>query len=333
MTKEYLPYITPLRVFATFLVVVLHVAANYQSQLTDSISATQLNGYTIITKFTAGPLFIMISGALLLHPGKIITYKDIFCKYCIRILRAIVIFGLPMCFIESAMNPDYSIAQKIGYSFLNLVLGNCWTHMWYLYMLLGLYLLTPLFKAFIDHSNRRDLEYLLLSLFLLSYVLENLKFYVPDHFGSYICYPYYILLYPLGYYLRTYIPANTRAIRLSIIGLLFFIVVTCLKIHLGMTFIDGANTMRLIYAVSVFILFKTLNKPIEGLKSLDHCSFGIYLVHAVILNILFKAIRIHQYIQFNSWLNILIVSCMAFAISYAISYILRKIPYLEKKVL
>lgn len=47
------------------------------------------------------PVFIMISGALFLNPSKEVGFGLFGRKYVKRIVSALVIFGLPMCLIET----------------------------------------------------------------------------------------------------------------------------------------------------------------------------------------------------------------------------------------
>lgn len=50
------------------------------------------------------PIFVMISGALFLNPTKEIGFPLLLHKYVKRIALALLIFGLPMCIIETFFN-------------------------------------------------------------------------------------------------------------------------------------------------------------------------------------------------------------------------------------
>lgn len=50
------------------------------------------------------PLFVMISGALFLNPAKHVDFVLLCRKYVKRIVWALLVFGLPMCFIETYFN-------------------------------------------------------------------------------------------------------------------------------------------------------------------------------------------------------------------------------------
>lgn len=50
--------------------------------------------------------------------------------------------------------------------------GNSWSHLWYLYALIGLYLILPMLKAFVNNSNEKTLLYLISVIFIFSFVIK-----------------------------------------------------------------------------------------------------------------------------------------------------------------
>ena len=46
------------------------------------------------------PVFLMISGYLFLNPDKKITFRQMLGKYCLRIILALLVFGIPFSFVE-----------------------------------------------------------------------------------------------------------------------------------------------------------------------------------------------------------------------------------------
>jgi surface polysaccharide O-acyltransferase-like enzyme len=93
----------------------------------------------------------MITGVLFLNPEKDITLEKMLKKYVFRIVLAIILFGIPYCFMEIIFDANmvFNIGQ-IGVAILNAVQGKSWDHIWYLYMIAGLYLCIPLIKIFIN---------------------------------------------------------------------------------------------------------------------------------------------------------------------------------------
>ena len=74
--KERLVYLDWLRLFATFMVVTIHVSAPYVGIPYYDAPTSWLgaNFYEAISRASV-PLFVMISGALLLSDGREVSYK------------------------------------------------------------------------------------------------------------------------------------------------------------------------------------------------------------------------------------------------------------------
>src|SRR5699024_2388497 len=115
---------------------------------------------TVKNLMTAGvPIFLMISGALFLTPEKKITIERLLKHYVRRILLALLIFGTVFAVMELVMTERTFSLTMVGKGFLMTLSGNTWAHMWYLYELIGLYLITPLLKVVIAYGGKRLLEY------------------------------------------------------------------------------------------------------------------------------------------------------------------------------
>ena len=148
-------YLNSLRLLATLSVVFLHTSARLLDarEITNLDTQFGLSCYKYTMQFGV-PVFIMISGALFLNPSKEVGFGLFGRKYVKRIVSALVIFGLPMCLIET-----YFSKQGGGgaiNSIIHFATGHSWAHMWYLYMLIGLYLITPVIKPFVVKASNKD---------------------------------------------------------------------------------------------------------------------------------------------------------------------------------
>ena len=102
-------------------------------------------------------------------------------------------------------------------------------------------------------------------------------------------------------------------------------------------FYDNSNILVFIYSVALFIVFKNYfskkylnltDKTRNILIKLSSLTFGVYLVHASILNLLASIVRhlsIHSFI-----LEIIILYVGTIILSFIICYIISKIKYLNK---
>lgn len=89
------------------------------------------------------PVFLMISGYLFLKPGKEIPFQTMVGKYCLRIVLALLVFGIPFSCLELILAEKTFRFGMIWDGFLMVLTWKSWSHLWYLYLILSLYLLTP----------------------------------------------------------------------------------------------------------------------------------------------------------------------------------------------
>jgi len=91
----------------------------------------------------------MVSGSLMLDESKKITVKNILFKYVRNIGILLVIWSVIYTYVDNILFPVY-YGQSIDVSSVisQFVLGR--THLWYLYMLIGLYLITPFLRMFVN---------------------------------------------------------------------------------------------------------------------------------------------------------------------------------------
>ena len=206
-------FLDVLRWGATAMVVMLHVV----SGVTAILSAEMTSGqravyYTIKALMTAGvPVFLMISGALLLNPEKQIPVRKILTHYVRRILLALLIFGTVFAVIELYVTERNFSPAIIGKGFLNTLSGKSWAHMWYLYELVGLYLATPLLRTVIRYGEKQLLQYSLILGFLFSSFIPFIEQLSGFNLG--FTFPFsgiYLFYYVSGYYFLKYGRTNPR---------------------------------------------------------------------------------------------------------------------------
>ena len=171
--RKQLGYLDILRWTAIAMVVMLHVISGVSDTIAVEMNQGQKIVYeTVKNLMTAGvPIFLMISGALFLTPEKKITIERLLKHYVRGILLALLIFGTVFAVMELVMTERTFSLTMVGKGFLMTLSGNTWAHMWYLYELIGLYLITPLLKVVIAYGGKRLLEYGLLLGFCFSSIL------------------------------------------------------------------------------------------------------------------------------------------------------------------
>lgn len=332
-------YISSLRVLATFAVVAIHTSAgilDFDTTLSESGNLLSFIAFKSIFGF-AVPLFIMISGALLLNPAKKVGYTEVLRKYIPRVLWALLVFGLPMCLIESFMTErKEGIPYVIYNGLVNLLTGRNWTHMWYLYMLLSLYLITPVLKSFIALATRRDIQICLLFLFVVGFVLPLLNDFVLE-VRSYMLFPSYLFMYVSGYYIFTYYNPSPYKMLIYVSGGVILCIILLIirgKLLYDMNIKTGYKDPLLVLTSALLLmLFKQKNISSSLCDKLSKYCFCIYLVHPVFINVLYKGLHFNISQYFDGWWCIPVFSVLFFCLSLVTAWLLYKIPFFRNKVL
>lgn len=332
--KEHLKYIDILRVVATVVVISIHVASMFISLNGLRPGVDRIGGYGVVRCFSAVDIFLMISGMLLLGKTQAITYSQVFGKYIPRVLWSLLVFALPMCIIEQVMvQGNAGIVSILNSSIVHFLTGNSWTHMWYMYMLLGLYLIVPLFHNFVLHTSKPEHTLLAIAIGLIAIIIPNISMITGEDMHHYLTLPTYIGTFYLGFYLRKYCPDNKIVAVVSLICLATYVAYAIYFAESAKPIIGPDFIMSIVTAGAMFCIFRRW--PVCSTicsKLAPHC-FCIYLVHPVFLNMMFKVFHIGDKLSSSTWLNMIIVVGTAFLLSFAVSYFLHKIPFFKKNVL
>jgi len=334
-------YVDALRAAATFFVVLLHTAAgNLNYVKIGSFEWNVFNFYDSISRFGV-PVFVMISGMFLLNPNKDVSLRDIYRKYIFRIVKSFVFWSLLYALYTNVNNYDSFNSDIFVKNFIS---GHY--HLWYLYMIVGLYAITPILRK-IAADKEVSRYFLLLSLifvFILPMIIKsfNVEFLemIIKKFDFHIVLGY-ASYYLGGYYLRVYnIKKGNRKVIyiLGILGAISTVVLTAMaSLKTGKTegaFYSYFSPNVMLVSISVFIFFKYeiskikfSRKSIAAIETLSNCSFGIYLIHDF-FNMFFSCMVIDT-MNYNPLLSVLATTLLVYCASLLVSYIMAKVPFLK----
>lgn len=331
--KEYLDY---LRVCATFCVVILHVSAGNWSYLpVFKFDWQVLNVYNGFVRFCV-PIFFMISGALMLDEKYDFNFEKLFKKNILKIVTAFSLWSLFYVLI------DFLSGEKSIKTLIKSALTGHY-HMWFLFAIIGIYLLIPILRKLSADENL--LKYAIILTFILVFGVNIVKsFKLTNFFGVYIENSLklnfgYITYFLTGYYIsKTDISKKTTKV-LYILGVLsiFFTIYTTKIVSINQnqaisTFYSYLMPNVFFVAVFIFLLFKSLfnNKKSDIIFNISKLCFGVYLIHPFVLSVIYKYVTI---LSFNAIYSVMIISFLAFFISLIIIYFISKIPFLNKYII
>ena len=170
-------FLDVLRVLATCAVVLMHVLTG-AIDVTDASRMPEYRGLLLSVMDLVTwcvPIFLLISGYLFLNPERELTYPVMIKKYCRRIALAILLFGVPYAASELIVAERTFRIGMIPEAVKMTLTGNSWSHMWYLYLILFLYLITPLLKKVLERTPVWGVAVVMLVIFLGSSVAPFLN--------------------------------------------------------------------------------------------------------------------------------------------------------------
>ena len=299
-----------LRVVACFLVIHQHCAEQFYA-ITGHVEVgddTFFIGINTSLGRICVPLFVMISGYFLL-PVKM-GLRDFLKRRLSRILIPFVVWYLAYCIFFIFYSGD-TVGQATANFFSMLInFDDRLGHMWYIYMLVGLYLLAPIISPWLEKVGKRQMQFYL-AIWLITTLIPYLnRFVSPEVWGACFWNPsptfYYFTgfagYFLLGYYVRRFGAASVwQALLLIGVG---YIPTTYFYIDSMYHFTEfqdlemswnfcTLNVAMMTYGV--FCLFTKIRwqgslekKGLLGwlgrlLSDFAQRSYGIYLFHIMVL--------------------------------------------------
>ncbi|WP_286931518.1 MULTISPECIES: acyltransferase [Aeromicrobium] len=306
-----------LRVLATFGVILLHTGVIpvvlWRDSVPELVSAFNVgNAANSLGRFAVN-CFFMTSGALLLDPVRRFVLRPQFLRVALPTLTWMVIYAVANALFRQqelrGVKGGLSDPAELGLGDLvrALVSGPAVYHLWFVYVLLGIYLTVPLLRALTDRPEPQ--RFRLLAWFLVLWFIADLlprwgTWLLEDRFPA--AYPAplaalptgYIGLFVLGFVLSHYrdrlrVP-SLAWLAIAAVGLVWTFVGVWQAASHGDPDVyaayDNLKPPVLMYSVGVFAFFATRSwgpGPAWPLvKRLSELSFRIYLVHVLVLHTL-----------------------------------------------
>lgn len=348
--EEQLIYVKAVRSFAMVVIVTLHVAFPliYLYQSIPYADWWIANNFYILGKI-GSPLFTMVSGLLLLNPSKDQPIPVFFQKRFFKVLLPFVAWSLIYLIWRIAARGEHFSAWEILVLFIE---GPVYYHLWFIQMILGLYLATPILRIYIRNAPRENLTYFLTIWLVTVALLPMTKRFLGFEVGiDVVVTTGYVGFFVLGYYLRDVVLTRRQVIPVLLVVVAALIFTQYITHALTIQTIGGYDNFfvandslnLLIVAIGLFLFFKSidytylfqrvplLEKIIMWISS---CSLGIYFVHVLIIEELasghlgFKL----AVSSFNPLVSIPSLALLVMALSIASTMLLKQIPIVRNIV-
>lgn len=362
--NQHVVWLDVVRLIAMFTVVCCHCTDpfNFYPGVAPNIDQIKLWGaiYGSLLR-PCVPLFVMITGALLLpvRGEASVFYKKRIPRVFFPFLIWSVIYNLfpwmtgllgldPKIILDFfpysgeevarqsfAVSLDYILHIPFNFSILAV-------HMWYIYLLIGLYLYMPIFSAWVEKASERAKLYFLLAwgvTLLLPYYNQFVAPYLWgtcswNAFGMLYAFAGFNGYLLLGHYLRNldWSLGKTVAIGLPmfVVGYLItffgFRYITALPEYsdeMLELFFTYCSINVLLMTFPVFMLAKKVKVRSERTKralgNLTVCGFGIYMIHYFFTG---PSVVVMRYLDVPLGLQIPIASVIAFGVSWLLVWLM-----------
>ncbi|MGD6933079.1 MAG: acyltransferase [Candidatus Bathyarchaeia archaeon] len=341
-----------IRTFAIVLVVLLHASIEPIPAIVTPDSSAVLVQWWSVNLYDSFarpcvPLFVMLSGALLLQPSKADEPLRVFFKKRVSRIALPFLFWMGAYFAwDIFVNQQPLTTQTL----VEGLLGGPYIHFWFFYMLIGLYLVTPLVRVFIAHASRRLLRYFfvlwltgvsvvpLLNL-LVGHNLNNNVFLITGYIG------YFLLgLYLLDTHVNRKVLVACVLAGFAWTALGTYWITATVGGSLQFFFYDYFSLGVILSSVALFLLLISVNYRKIKIKhpKLDRLihyvsinSLAIYLFHFMVLETLENGYLWGFKISMATLSPIIEIPLLAgvtLVICLLVLYPLRKIPYLNRLI-
>ncbi|PVX23993.1 MAG: hypothetical protein CW691_08930 [Candidatus Bathyarchaeum sp.] len=334
------------------LVLLLHAANEYYTTILASPLESGLYWWTstVYKAFTLPcvPLFIMLSGALLLQPSKLNEPIRFFLrKRFNRIGFALIFWSFVYLiwafFVSGTPVTVDNFTQGVLFSFFS----GSYYHFWFLYLLIGLYLLTPILRAVVLCDSQKILKYLITLWFIGVSVVPLIQLISGYSFNDTL----FVMGGTIGYFVLG-IYLQKIKLRSSIVYGLFFssffftIISTWLmrfhfySIGQDYFFFDYLSVNVIVSSVTMFMFLskfpaewpKRTNPLIRRvINIISKNTLPIYLFHLIIMETLQRG-----YLGFklslttmNPLIGIPVITAVTLFITLGLILLMKKVPVLR----
>ena len=228
----------------------------------------------------------------------------------------------------------FRISFKNGWKYQEYVLIPFY-HMWYLYMLIGLYLVTPVINHSISNLSRKNVWIVAIVLLAIGIINNAFDLVTGNE-------PFFILWFVnyLGYFMLGYLLKGYRS-RFSVFLLLFIYLLSVAAISVlsfftakywgNLYFYEYLSPFVIVVSLSIYIVFQQINVKANVLSRISHLTLGVYLIHAGILRSFNLGLEIlHIKVFDNPIIGIPAKFLLALLLSVAIAHLFYRSKLLKR---
>jgi Uncharacterized protein conserved in bacteria len=325
--------IDTLRTLSAILVITVHVCAVFMMDNISTLNSSFIASTSIsIYARVCVPVFVAISGRFLLEHYEKGNLKLFYKKRLPRLLMPFVfwsfIYALWKIYVLKAENPYLA--------FTDFLTGNSYVHLWFFYMLLGLYVITPLLYKLKENLSEKQLRIVTIIFLVVGLVSEFIQGATGHKY--FVCFWFFD---DIGYFLFGYAFRNFKPKKNYRFLLYFFLSCTIASILLVLVkshvsgiawqyFCTGLNPFNIIASMTLYVYFNNLELRSNFLSKVSKYTLGIYVIHMLILETLMNLTN--KKITGFVVIDIFVYLALIFGISLVAIFVLYKEKHIRKVI-
>jgi surface polysaccharide O-acyltransferase-like enzyme len=342
-----LSFPSPVRAYAMSIVVLIHVAAVLAPHYNTVNPADWWisNAYHAFSK-GGPPIFTLVSGALLLSVPANQPILLFFQKRLLKVLIPFLFWAVVYLLWRINFLNEPMTLFDVARAFLD---GPIYYHLWFIQMILGLYLATPILRYYVQSASPQNLRYFLLVWFLATAVLPTITYFTGLDVNIWVVVTTsYVGYFVLGYYLRD------RSLHGSQLLICLFVVVIAMLVtevgtylllinrggHFDPFFFNNLGIFMVIISVGLFLFLKSVPYDLlfarfphlgQASNILASTSLGVYFVHVLIMELLASGRLGFQldWLTFGALIGIPLTWIVTLLLSIAVTRIMQRTEILR----
>ena len=334
-----------LRICALLMVILVHICGMQMETLPSTDMGWRIMVFLRSIVTWEVPVYIMISGRFFLDPERNVTFKKIG-KSILRLVLAFVLWDVvyQIYYVLAGAYADLNWKGMLSEALVGPY------HFWYLWMLIGMYAITPFLRKITQ--DKKLMEYFIV-LYLAFQFLTEYGLYLPmigTTISSVLAKSYfhftlgYTGYYVLGYYLYKYQLPEKKEKVLYAVGAVLLIAAACANTFRSIS--EGAEdvwyTQYLLpniviesmavytFAVKRLSRIHFSDRLIRWISTLSDYSFGVYLMHALVIELYARLGLTPTLI--NPLIMVPAFTVLVYATSHSVAALLRKLPCIGKSM-
>jgi len=338
-------YINRLRILGIYLVVAAHVTIWLTMEAPAFSIDWWVGSWLFYLAHVSIPIFVMISGALLLDDSRRESAGQFYRRRLLRVGVPLVFWTVAYLAVRVFIDGESLTVARAARLILS---GDPYYHLWFLYMIFGMYLVTPALRVFVRHAGQAQR----LGVIVIGFVLANGYFQTDallwdnqrSVFTMFLPYiPYYLCGHELRRIDPRKVPARylALAVLVSVLYLVaFFNVFMEREGGIGVRYLFDFFTPPVVFlSTAIFwaaYLHDARSEPLTGVRRtalewMASTTLGIYVLHPLVLEVLRKSLKNHAD-DGPLVVGVIVVPLVTLVACYLITSLLMNVPILRRTV-